>query len=721
LSKEQFGTVTPIYNKLFYSLRGQLKEIREGTTYTSPSDTSWNRGAIINSYGSCDTCTDNDGNLRKQEHFIPGDDNPQPSTYQVQTQEYEYDYLNRIRRVHQGTVWEQQFIYDRVGNRRIDMSNTSSALQSRPFELEATTNRLLAPGDSQLTGQSINLRMMRYDSAGNLVHDAYNGEGQRDYDAENRMTRARANNQWQTYSYDAAGRRIRRNVNGSETWQIYGLAGELLAEYAQNAPPTSPQREYAYRNGQMLIAAVAGPSWGSPPTLHDNPLVVGVTTVQSRHITELRVAIDALRSHLGMSAYTWYESAAVGDPIRTDPIEEMQLALDQALGPPSPAYSVGLGHNQPIKAIHIQELRNRVLAAWNSGSATQVYWLVTDQLGTPRMLIHQSGSFTGVSRHDYLPFGEDLSGIGGRSTALGYTIGALRQKFTQKERDTETKLDYFGARYYSSIAGRFTSADEPFVDQNQLDPQSWNLYSYVRNRPIAYLDPLGRWQLRSADGDDVTVVADPNDDMASLAQYLSIPLNILMQWYPNLIARRIPAGTVWSFSASWLKSVGGTIPSRPVQNSVQASDFEFDEDKVGGVRLGLEYFSGRGPRYREFGPRAYATRQMMTSPDVADHRRNFIGQGGGTYGPAVVRFGRDGKDGPFTAGRNMTRQFVGSFYITIQEKRNGDALFTITNTTGLQSLLYDSPGVQNVQRTEMLPLSNKEQEFWWFERGLIKH
>jgi len=50
MAKEQFGTTTPIYNKLFYNVRGQLAEIRESTSYTGPTDTTWNRGAIINHY-----------------------------------------------------------------------------------------------------------------------------------------------------------------------------------------------------------------------------------------------------------------------------------------------------------------------------------------------------------------------------------------------------------------------------------------------------------------------------------------------------------------------------------------------------------------------------------------------------------------------------------------------------------------------------------------------
>jgi hypothetical protein len=36
---------------------------------------------------------------------------------------------------------------------------------------------------------------------------------------------------------------------------------------------------------------------------------------------------------------------------------------------------------------------------------------VTDQLGTPRMIFDESGGFANVSRHDYLPFGEELAAL----------------------------------------------------------------------------------------------------------------------------------------------------------------------------------------------------------------------------------------------------------------------------------------------------------------------
>lgn len=64
-------------------------------------------------------------------------------------------------------------------------------------------------------------------------------------------------------------------------------------------------------------------------------------------------------------------------------------------------------------------------------------------------------------------------------------------EFTGKERDTETGLDYFLARYYSGAQGRFTSPDPDNAGSYADDPQSWNGYAYGRNNPLKFVDPDG--------------------------------------------------------------------------------------------------------------------------------------------------------------------------------------------------------------------------------------
>ena len=115
-----------------------------------------------------------------------------------------------------------------------------------------------------------------------------------------------------------------------------------------------------------------------------------------------------------------------------------------------------------------------------SGQVVEFYHL--DALGSVRAVSNQEGQI--VSRHEFLPFGEEWTpGTPQRENKL----------FTGKERDPETKFDYFGARYYDSQVGRFTTIDPVYTwKENLADPQRWNRYAYVRNNPLRYIDPDGR-------------------------------------------------------------------------------------------------------------------------------------------------------------------------------------------------------------------------------------
>ncbi len=68
----------------------------------------------------------------------------------------------------------------------------------------------------------------------------------------------------------------------------------------------------------------------------------------------------------------------------------------------------------------------------------------------------------------------------------------VRSRCTGKERDAETGLDYFGARYYANSMGRWMSVDPTLSSATAVDPQTWNRYSYVRNMPIIAIDLDGR-------------------------------------------------------------------------------------------------------------------------------------------------------------------------------------------------------------------------------------
>jgi RHS repeat-associated protein len=80
---------------------------------------------------------------------------------------------------------------------------------------------------------------------------------------------------------------------------------------------------------------------------------------------------------------------------------------------------------------------------------------------------------------------------------------------TSKERDNETGLDYFLARYYSNTQGRFTSVDPEQAGARSDDPQSWNGYAYARNSPLVYTDPFGLdYRVCSTDGKECVTYTD---------------------------------------------------------------------------------------------------------------------------------------------------------------------------------------------------------------------
>lgn len=744
LSQEQFGTVTPVFSKRNYNSRQQLIEVLAST---NGGDSSWNRGKIVNDYGT----TNNNGNLRSQSSYIPANDQNTSST--SWSQNYSYDPLNRLTNVTELNsanqfLWQQSYSYDRFGNRRIDMANTTQlpGVNNRlDTAVSTSTNRLYAPGETDQNHPSIN-----YDNAGNQIKDYYSVTGSsfdRTYDAESRLKDSTLTSGGgsvvATYTYDAAGQRVRRKVGTTETWQIYGFDGELVAEYPATGAANNPTKEYGYRNGQLLISADSGNasaspvfgddfndnslnpnSWtvwypGSTPTVTEQSQqlqialspstaayngvysnstysltnrMVQVESVQSvsqagwcenfleleldannyfmiqvgagnmifrsrvngvndqtliafdgvanrfwrvRHdqsanliyfetsadgtvwLTRKTVtpgfSLTSLRFHLLAGAYgtgnsspgtakydnfkllpssagpvsltvpnAGFEAPVVGNgnfqygptggswtfaggggisgtnsPFTGVPSaapEGVQVAFIQAGGTISQSiagFQANASYIITFKAIQRTNccnstgqdiavyIDNTLVGTFHpsniayveystptftttSGAHTVkfaglnvngdqtafldnvritgsprpgygVQWLVADQLGTPRMTIDESGGLANIKRHDYLPFGEELPAATGlRTTAQGYSTGdGVRQQFTAKERDVETSLDYFGARYFASYQGRFTSIDPIFSSGKPVQPQSWNRYSYCINQPLKYTDPKG--------------------------------------------------------------------------------------------------------------------------------------------------------------------------------------------------------------------------------------
>ncbi len=131
-----------------------------------------------------------------------------------------------------------------------------------------------------------------------------------------------------------------------------------------------------------------------------------------------------------------------------------------------------------------------------SAQGGNVYYYFDDALGSSRVITNSNGAICYDS--DFYPFGGERA----------YTSTCIQNyKFTGKERDSESGLDNFGARYDSSQYGRFMTPDPLWIKADRmLDPQRLNLYAYGRNNPLKFTDPTGI---------DVTIGNCPEDHTVS--------------------------------------------------------------------------------------------------------------------------------------------------------------------------------------------------------------
>ena len=120
--------------------------------------------------------------------------------------------------------------------------------------------------------------------------------------------------------------------------------------------------------------------------------------------------------------------------------------------------------------------------ARRDASSGLVYYYYADRLGTNRVMTNASG--TTQQESDYEPFGVE------RPPLTNLVVN--KYKFTGLERDTESGLDHASFRQYGSSFGRWLTPDPAGKGAVRLnDPQTWNMYAYVRNNPTTLTDPSG--------------------------------------------------------------------------------------------------------------------------------------------------------------------------------------------------------------------------------------
>ena len=116
-----------------------------------------------------------------------------------------------------------------------------------------------------------------------------------------------------------------------------------------------------------------------------------------------------------------------------------------------------------------------------------------DHLGSTKAVTSPTGVIE--QKLDYLPFGAERVSI----KADGFDT---RFTYTDQEKDAESGLLYYGARYYDPVIGRFTQMDPVVMNATSVlaNPQFLNSYAYSLNNPIRYIDPNGKSPLEVMGG-----------------------------------------------------------------------------------------------------------------------------------------------------------------------------------------------------------------------------
>ena len=449
------------------------------------------------------------------------------------SQSFTYDGLNRISTFSLGGILNQQYTTDSFGNAAFPISFVDQTSYTPQFDQHnQVTNNPVA--NFLPNGTPI------YDPSGNLSYDlSFEGTARKfTYDAENRIANIATPGQpaFEAYLYGPDGTRVLKGTQTDYTEYIT-FGGQPIAEVGVPGLWT----DYIFAGGKR-IARVSGLT----STLHtkgtrNNPnvnqgcgsawdvsvagwipkqIVPGDKLVwyQKENVAQggltfmlqggdLLVVPDEQQNPYTFTDTTpadptqWHKRSAPLDvnnytgrildhPVvttqNTTPAQDWEQWIADAVivnsntGLITPVFTGSPASGSLWSACGVANAYLGEDSGTTDGSNAATHFYMADHLGSAQMEF--SGGGWPVAMSQFMPYGGEINP---QATANHF-------KFTGKERDTESGLDYFGARYYASSMGRFMSPDPIGITmQSLLDPQQWNGYQYSKNNPLRFTDPTG--------------------------------------------------------------------------------------------------------------------------------------------------------------------------------------------------------------------------------------
>jgi RHS repeat-associated protein len=559
----------------------------------------------------CGTVASNNGNIW---NIVDGTNTPQGSGQRSQS--FTYDSLNRIAswntNLMAGNPRSLVFSYDSFGNvsqtNGVNMPNINPGYDAKNHMQASSFGCVPSPSSSYVDPNNAG-----YDLAGNVLCSGaqmYTAQAYI-YDAESRIAQVQKQNFGSiynpaaSYSYDGQSNRIRKDQGnfGSQQYTEYvWVNGHVLTEKDQ----TGVWTDYIYAGGKKIAQVGAsdtaihlhgtadGTTGAASWILYPDPLngytfkpgdKLSWRQYQSSTVTggiqdlwttcgglwPLVVAdTDGQQVNSGSAQNVWqnrtldltalagctaggtstrfgtwrFTSAGDWDMWFAD------MALYSSDGSVVPIYfrqsSIANVYYWNSTGVTNPSLTIDTVTVPRSDDSSQstVAYSLSDHLGTAQMTF--SGGGWPVWKGEFSPFGQELD----------TQFNPDNYKFTGKERDSESGLDYFGARYYGSNIGRWMSPDPSNFGVDIYLPQTWNRYSYSINNPLSIVDRNGLW---------VT----------------SIHNEIITDSLPGLSSRQISIVQAASYATDYINTVNGHNPQDPEVSFVHGmSDGVHNQDPM---------------------------------------------------------------------------------------------------------------------------------------------
>jgi RHS repeat-associated protein len=283
-------------------------------------------------------------------------------------------------------------------------------------------------------------------------------------------------------------------VGSRDTNYVYDALGRLQS--AQTSDLTSPNTwrlEFAYdRYGNRLSQTPTGGTASIPL----NQILIDPTT---NHIISGGYSYDDAGNTIGDGLFRYVINGA----------NQMTSVTPVGSSTATATFSYDATGLRVVKnnTIYIYSGRS-VIAEYASGAAANLPTTEHIYRGALRLATISSGAIT-YHYADHLSVRADADSTGHVVRNYGsYPFGetwyetgnADKWKFTNYENDSESGLNYAGARFHSPRTGRFITLDP--LSGRRSNPQSLNRYAYVHNDPINSIDPTGMEDMEEDDPPD---------------------------------------------------------------------------------------------------------------------------------------------------------------------------------------------------------------------------